>query len=312
MEKLSREQIKTYLEKVIAAEASVYTLNKATEKLQYEKERKPIKSPTMVYIPDPPCSYGRHSIRFRFVTDIIWISLVAILAVYLFAFHLGNLGNFIRCFAFAILAILAFYPAADLVKIEKYKKYDEKLWNTYWNEKQIADRKTEALSASLDSLSSSLAGTRSESQRILDKLYSQNIIHPKYRNFIAVASLYDYFDTGRVDALEGPYGAYNLFESELRMNMIICKLDEISRNLNLIRQNQYALYREMTEIDHKLATVSNSISGIENMVSKTESQIADIQSNIQKSSDYLEVMQLNSETIKQNTEISLWLQSRWL
>ena len=59
-----------------------------------------------------------------------------------------------------------------------------------------------------------VANLNAASRETLDSFYALNMIHPKYRNFSMVASLYEYFDTGRCVALEGPDGAYNLLETE--------------------------------------------------------------------------------------------------
>ena len=86
-----------------------------------------------------------------------------------------------------------------------------------------------------------------ESKAALDKLYSLGIVFPKYRNLVAVSTIYEYFASGRVTELEGPTGAYNLYENELRMNQIIDKLDVIITKLDEIKANQYALYNELRD-----------------------------------------------------------------
>lgn len=84
--------------------------------------------------------------------------------------------------------------------------------------------------------------------KYLNPLYDIGIIHPKYRNLIAIASFVDYFETGRVEKLKGSDGAYNLFEQELRANIIISELKKINESLEIIKSNQYALYTELKEV----------------------------------------------------------------
>lgn len=84
--------------------------------------------------------------------------------------------------------------------------------------------------------------------KYLNPLYDIGIIHPKYRNMIAIASFVDYFETGRVEKLKGSDGAYNLFEQELRANIIISELKKINESLEIIKSNQYALYTELKEV----------------------------------------------------------------
>jgi hypothetical protein len=79
-------------------------------------------------------------------------------------------------------------------------------------------------------------------EKELQEIYNQNIIFPKYRNFLAINQISEYIDSGRCSELEGPYGAYNLFENELRQNIIISRLDNIIHELEQIRENQYYTY----------------------------------------------------------------------
>ena len=95
-------------------------------------------------------------------------------------------------------------------------------------------------------------------------IVSQNIIHPKYMNYIAITTMYEYFVTGRVSELKGATGAYNLYESELRQNLIIDKLDTIEDKLDTIIENQNVLYNEISGINFsidKMSLLSSVASG---------------------------------------------------
>ncbi len=118
-----------------------------------------------------------------------------------------------------------------------------------------ANKKNKMITLSKNQIKSALANTKSE----LDRLYATNYIHPKYRNLIAVATIYEYIDTGRCNSLEGADGAYNLFELEVRLDRIITKLDVIIRNLEQIRSNQYYLYEAINNIQPQIEKVSNAI-----------------------------------------------------
>ena len=98
-----------------------------------------------------------------------------------------------------------------------------------------------------------------EALKALEKLYSAEIIFPKYRNMIAMCTMYEYFVTGRCTELTGPNGAYNLYEAELRQNLIINHLDTIADNLEAIKDNQYTLYQEMSATNHILSGISSDI-----------------------------------------------------
>lgn len=55
---------------------------------------------------------------------------------------------------------------------------------------------------------------------LLDKLYAKNIIFSKYRNYTAIARLHEYLSSGRCTQLEGPNGAYNIYELESKIKSI--------------------------------------------------------------------------------------------
>ncbi len=101
-----------------------------------------------------------------------------------------------------------------------------------------------------------------QTQTILEKYYSPDIIFPKYRNLPALTSIYEYLTSGRCEELTGPNGAYNLYEMELRQNIVISQLNTIISNLEQIRQNQYVLYQELVKVTAATQTISNEISAI--------------------------------------------------
>ena len=83
---------------------------------------------------------------------------------------------------------------------------------------------------------------------MLEKLYDKNIIYPKYCTLPALTSIYEYFMTGRCTELTGAHGAYNLYEDEVRKDMIINRLDTVIENMEQIRYNQYTLYQQVKSI----------------------------------------------------------------
>ncbi len=78
-----------------------------------------------------------------------------------------------------------------------------------------------------------------ESEEVLDKLYAMNVLHPKYRNLTAASIILEYLETGRCSELTGHEGAYNLYESELRQNLIIAKLDVVIQKLDELKATMY-------------------------------------------------------------------------
>lgn len=112
-----------------------------------------------------------------------------------------------------------------------------------------------------------------ETQQILNNFYSKNIIYPKYRGLVPIAAFYEYFNSGICDTLTGHEGAYNIYETEIRMNIIIAKLDDVIYRLDEIRDRQYALYDAIENADVVVNNMNNTINGlVGNMKSVVDNQ----------------------------------------
>lgn len=109
----------------------------------------------------------------------------------------------------------------------------------------------------------------SEEKETLGKLYDLNVIYGKYRGIVPVGSFIDYFASGRCDSFEGPNGAYNTYELELRLDKIICKLDVIIAKLDEIKANQRAMYFALTEMNANLRAIHGSISSAARNITNT-------------------------------------------
>jgi len=96
----------------------------------------------------------------------------------------------------------------------------------------------------------------------LNDFYNLNIIFEKYRNLSAVTMFFEYFASSRVFELEGKDGAYNLYELELRQNLIINNLTQINDNLEKIKDNQYCLYKELSNVNSSLKVIDDSLTNL--------------------------------------------------
>lgn len=110
-----------------------------------------------------------------------------------------------------------------------------------------------------------------ETQRVLDTYYKRDIIYPKYQGFIPISSFLEYLKSGRCDSLMGHEGAYNIYENEMRLNLIITKMDDVIRQLENIRSAQYMLYDAVTNANsvinklvQRMDSVTNNLSDIKN------------------------------------------------
>lgn len=124
--------------------------------------------------------------------------------------------------------------------------------SNYWNEIEMCEKKY------------------AETKQALDKYYSLGFLYPKYRGLIPVSTIYEYLESGRCFSLVGHEGAYNLYESELRMNAIIGKLDDIIDRLDDISSSQRLLAQEIRKSNSQLSRISGTLDNIENNTALTQ------------------------------------------
>ena len=123
-------------------------------------------------------------------------------------------------------------------------------------------------------------------------LYSYNIIFGKYRNIVAISTFYEYLLSGRCTSLEGASGAYNLYESEIRADMIISQLSTVVEKLEDIKQGQYMLYSQLREANSMLSTLNDKMERAAKSLSHIEHSAAAIENS--------------AEQIAYNTEVSAY------
>lgn len=102
----------------------------------------------------------------------------------------------------------------------------------------------------------------SHTKELLAKLYTHDFVYSKYQNLPALTSIYEYILTGRCDELTGPHGAYNLYEDEVRKDMVISQLNTVIENLEKIKQNQYMLYQQVKKISDETSIIKYELDAI--------------------------------------------------
>ena len=143
--------------------------------------------------------------------------------------------------------------------------------------------------AKKDALAKEIASLRTcytQSRNYLDKVYSCDVIDPEYRNIYAVSSFYGYLKKGRTHGLQfdqktGDQGAYNIYENERRLDLIITNTDEILRRLDQVIQNQHELAvglenasRQVKSLCSNVTQQLNTISGSVEVIERCQSIIA--------------------------------------
>lgn len=157
--------------------------------------------------------------------------------------------------AFAIFAFLVFLWVAVDAKQDnddRKEKYQQALAQYSIDVQNEEDAYQQALRLAeyYDQLIAQQEKKLADTRRLLQEAYDKGLLYGKYRNFVAVCSICEYLESGRCSELGGPDGAYNLFEQEIRMNLIITQLGLIISELDEIRENQAMLYDAISTGNH--------------------------------------------------------------
>lgn len=118
------------------------------------------------------------------------------------------------------------------------------------------------------------------------KVYNTGVIFGKYNDFVAIASFYEYLSSGRCTSLEGPYGAYNLYESEIRMNAIVSQLADVIKSLKQIQKNQFVIYTAISEATNELAALNKATQKMNVTLNAMHGELATISRNTEVTAFY--------------------------
>ena len=121
--------------------------------------------------------------------------------------------------------------------------------------------------------------TLKESIECKNKLYDCDVIFEKYRNVVAVSMFCEYISSGRCDTLEGKDGTYNLYESEIRANIVISNLSKIVDSLEKIKENQYMIYSKLDAIERSLSRLNSCMYDATQSLEKMDKQLGKIEEN---------------------------------
>ncbi len=125
-----------------------------------------------------------------------------------------------------------------------------------------------------------------------NKAYACGVIFEKYHYFVAVSMFYEYLASGRCASLEGPDGAYNIYEAEIRANIVISQMAEIVNSLEKIKDNQFMIYKAINEVNKELSRLN---SGMDTLVSE-----------MGKMNESVESIATAAETISYNTGVTAY------
>ena len=188
---------------------------------------------------------------------------------------------------------------------KRYVQETEKVKKKYNKDKEEAKikykRESKAHSLATNAVNQ-MRAPLAETKNTLEQLYAIGVIFPKYRNLVAVSTMYEYFASGRVSELEGPNGAYNLYEAEVRQNLIINKLDVIITQLEDIKANQYALYIELQATNRTLEGIADDVKRIANSADRIADNTSDIADNTRGIAEASHITAYCAQVTANNTE----------
>jgi len=144
----------------------------------------------------------------------------------------------------------------------------------------------------------------------LKQMYALNILHPKYQNITAVASIYDYLDTGITRSLvrnDADPGAYYLYEEDVRAQRIVDVITtgfaQLSAQLSQIQRNQYALYTAIQEGNTIMQNIQNELGAISGQINAGNARLTDISNHVVQSASNTDALSSLAREMERNSRI---------
>lgn len=254
----SKAGLLEYLKRAIALESSMVTQKQVIEDYdESSKRREPIlELKEKMDTPSRPDTSG----------NMIVIVLIGLFALLCIVKGIGRLLHsswgmaiFDLVLSAALCYLIIIAKAGEKAGNERIKRVEDANKQIKEENRATEERYQNALCEWKDSNEEAheyFAKSLSETQEALDKLYSLDVIYPKYRTLPALTSIYEYLVTGRCEELSGAHGAYNLYEDEVRKDTVISQLNTVIENLEQIKQNQYMLYEQVKGIQQNTRAIA--------------------------------------------------------
>ncbi len=257
---LNVEQTKNYLKNVLELEKNRYEINSIIENINSNKY-----TPINEDLPPKTESTSWSDIKESLIGSIVLAFIASVVISAIFKVDVFPLGIILPVLAVILCIMLLISDSRDKEKayINKCKEIKDK------NSKNITlvNNQNNIIDVSEEQLKSAYNNT----DKALQKAYSMDIIYPKYRNFVAMASIYEYFDSGRCTTLPE---AYNTYELELRMDRITDRLDRIIAQLEQIKNNQFYIYNAIKEMQSNIDNLTSSVQECAKTLNKVEANTA--------------------------------------
>lgn len=115
-------------------------------------------------------------------------------------------------------------------------------------------------------------------QRI-NEFYSSIGIDDAYRNIVAISYMYEYAKLGIATKLEGVDGLYYLIKKEIQAEKLQYTLEDISKKLNTIVDNQAAVYNQLLAMNTKCDSMITETRRTAERVSEANQKLRQIEYN---------------------------------
>ncbi len=183
-----------------------------------------------------------------------------------------------------LLPELVILPAIFVWWVYRDDKYAKKYTSEEKTEEQkrLLDTKEEYKNKRIPEISTKLTNANSEKEKIesnlaeansvLEELYSQNVLPPCYRNFVAVSTFYQYITTYRCTQIKGHGGIYDTYENDSYAKLIITNLQQINAKIDDVIAYQRLLFEAVKEANSTLQSINKELHEISVNVEKFERQ----------------------------------------
>lgn len=192
-------------------------------------------------------------------------------------------------------------------EMEKAKRKVDRLKQEIEIRKEVPDGMLSRIIAPKKYIDDEILMAETTLQKLFDcrnQLYSYNVIFDKYRNMVALATIYEYFMAERCTELTGPDGAYNLYEAELRSNTIVDQLSKVIESLDEIKGTQSMMYSELKNINNGLATLNETMCSMLTEVRKISANTNQMAGHLENISSHTEILAENSTVIAYNSAVT--------
>lgn len=281
MNNISIAQMKAYLKLVMQMETDLYSSKLLVSKISSRIDT--LKNQPYYTIDDYVEDTLETNKRINILKQIPWW-------VYLyFIFTIPSLGIaytqsktlFVAAF-FVYLALFALLVIICLAKKRRRKKNQAILNAAYrktFDDSKVKKEYNDLIIANYNVQLNEALNANSIAKNNLIRIYSENILPPAYRNFVAATTMYQWLEYGICTKIYGHGGLLDRYDSELKYGKIIGSLDEINSKLDDVVSNQSMLLDKIEYSNQIAEKTYQSVQNIEASNEKSLKNTANIEKN---------------------------------